>query len=98
MGLNDETPFAFASALPGLTFQWSSTNMDVVSLASVYEKAGVSLQEEQDFAARLRTHNPGQATVKLVASCPAGICQPDKQVCIIYIITSQFNSSTKEFM
>ena len=54
--------------------------MDVVSLASVYEKAGVSLQEEQDFAARLRSHNPGQATIKLVVSCPTGLCQPDKQV------------------
>ena len=40
----------------------------------------MSLQEEQDFAARLRSHNPGQAIVKLVATCPAGICQPDKQV------------------
>ena len=54
--------------------------MDVVSLASVYEKAGVSLQEEQDFAARLRTHNPGQGTVKLVATCHAGFCDPDRQV------------------
>lgn len=80
IGINDETPFAFASALPGLSFQWSSTNMDVVSLASVYEKAGVSLQEEQDFAARLRTHNPGQAIVKLVATCHTGFCEPDKQV------------------
>ncbi|CAI8001295.1 Nuclear pore membrane glycoprotein 210-like [Geodia barretti] len=80
VGLSDEFPFAFASSLPGLVFQWSSTNMDVVSLASVYEKAGVSLQEEQDFAARLRSHNPGQATIKLVVSCPTGLCQPDKQV------------------
>ena len=54
--------------------------MDVVSLVSVYEKAGVSLQEEQDFAARLRTHNPGQVIVKLVATCHAGFCEPDKQV------------------
>ena len=54
--------------------------MDVVFLASVYDKAGVSLQEERDFAARLHTHNPGQSTVKLVATCHAGFCEPDKQV------------------
>ena len=54
--------------------------MDVVALTSVYEKAGVSLQEEQDFAARLRTHNPGQSTVKLVATCHTGFCDPDRQV------------------
>ena len=54
--------------------------MDVVSLSSVYDKAGISLQEEQDFAARLRTHNLGQGIVKLVATCPAGLCEPDKQV------------------
>ena len=54
--------------------------MDAVSLTSVYDKASVSLQEEQDFAARLRTHNPGQANLKLVATCHAGACEPDRQV------------------
>ena len=37
-GRNDETPFTFASAVPGLTFHWSATNMDVHSLVSVYDK------------------------------------------------------------
>ena len=63
LGLNDEaTPFTFASAVPGVSFHWSSSNVDVQSLASVYDKAGVSLQEEQDFSAILRTRNPGRGT------------------------------------
>ena len=73
----DESPFTFASALPGLTFHWSASNMDVLSLVSVYDKAGVSIQEEQDFTAVLRTRNPGQGVVRLSARCGRGVCEPD---------------------
>ena len=52
--------------------------MDVLSLSSVYDKAGVSLQEEQDFAARLNTRNPGQGVVRLTAKCHPGACIPDQ--------------------
>ena len=34
----DETPFTFASSVPGLVFHWSVTNMDVHALSSVYDK------------------------------------------------------------
>ena len=37
-GSNDETPFTFASAVPRMTFHWSTTNMDVITLVSVYDK------------------------------------------------------------
>ena len=76
-GLGDETPFSFASAFPGLSFHWSASNMDVLSLVSVYDKAGVSLQEEQDFTAMLRSRNPGQGTVRLTAKCGPGACEPE---------------------
>ena len=36
IGLNDETPFTFANAVPGLKFFWSSTNPDVCQVKSVY--------------------------------------------------------------
>ena len=42
-GSNDETPFTFASAVPGMKFHWSTTNMDVITLASVYDKVNVHL-------------------------------------------------------
>ena len=35
-GLNDETPFTFANAVPGLKFFWTSTNPDVCQVKSVY--------------------------------------------------------------
>ncbi len=76
-GLNGETPFTFASSLPGLDFQWSVSNMDALSLTSVYDRAGVSLEEERDFDAVLHTRNPGQGTVRLTVKCPPGLCVPD---------------------
>ena len=38
VGLNDETPFSFANSIPGVEFHWSSSNIDVCKLKSVYEK------------------------------------------------------------
>ena len=45
-GENDETPFAFASSVPGLVFHWSVTNMDVHALTSVYDKVLPGLHDE----------------------------------------------------
>lgn len=77
-GIEDETPFSFSSAKPGISFHWSASNMDVLTLASDYDKAGVSLQEEQDFGAFLRTRNPGQAIIRLTATCHLGACSPEE--------------------
>jgi hypothetical protein len=79
-GMNGEAPFSFASCNPGLTFHWSVSNMDTLSLTSVYDRAGVSLQEEQDFGVMLHTRNHGQGVVRLVAKCPPGLCIPDNAV------------------
>lgn len=77
VGLDNESPFTFAAAVPGLTFQWSVSNMDALSITSVYDKAGVSLQEEQDFDATLHTRNPGQGALRLGVKCPPRVCIPD---------------------
>ena len=78
VGINNESPFTFVAAVPGLTFQWSVDNMDAFSLTSVYDKAGVSLQEEQDFHASLHTWNPGQGALRLRVKCPPKVCIPDE--------------------
>ena len=39
----NETPFTFGATVPRMTFHWTVTNMDVFSLASVYEKVLVSV-------------------------------------------------------
>ncbi len=76
-GLSDESPFSYASASPGLSFDWSTSNMDVLTLFSVYEEASVSLQEERDFEAMLRTRNPGHGVVRITAKCGIGMCEPE---------------------
>ena len=79
-GMLGESPFSFASCVPGITFTWSVSNMDSLTLTSVYDKAGVSLQEERDFDVVLHTRNHGQGVVRLVAKCPPGLCTPDEAV------------------
>ncbi len=78
VGLNDESPFTFGSTTPPLAFIWSVTNMDALSVVSVYDKAGVSVQEEQDFDAVLHTRNPGQGAIRLGVKCPPRMCFPDQ--------------------
>ena len=39
--LSDDTPFEFGSSVPRISFSWSVTNMDSLSLVSVYEKVCV---------------------------------------------------------
>eukprot|EP00731_Ephydatia_muelleri_P025269 Em0017g352a len=43
-------------------------------------EAGISIQEEQDFAAIMHTRNPGQGVIRLTAKCPPGFCTPDEAV------------------
>lgn len=64
-GLNDETPFTFANAIPGLKFYWSSSNPDVCQVRSVYALSGVAVESENDFRVDLHCINPGQTTVRL---------------------------------
>ncbi|XP_029186949.2 LOW QUALITY PROTEIN: nuclear pore membrane glycoprotein 210-like [Acropora millepora] len=65
IGLNDETPFTFANAIPGLKFYWSSSNPDVCQVQSVYALSGVAVESENDFRVDLHCINPGQTTVQL---------------------------------
>ena len=79
-GVSDESPFSFASCELGLDFQWSVSNMDVLSLTSVYERGGVSLQEEREFDVVLHTRNHGQGSIGLTVRCPPGLCTPELAV------------------
>ncbi|XP_015750175.1 PREDICTED: nuclear pore membrane glycoprotein 210-like, partial [Acropora digitifera] len=65
IGLNEETPFTFANAIPGLKFYWSSSNPDVCQVQSVYALSGVAVESENDFRVDLHCINPGQTTVQL---------------------------------
>ena len=45
---------------------------------TVLYQAGISLQEERDFIACLRTRNLGQGVIILTAKCPPGVCSPNE--------------------
>ncbi|EDO27055.1 predicted protein, partial [Nematostella vectensis] len=64
-GWMDESPFAFANAVPGLVFNWKSNNPDVCHLKSTYHLSGISIENERDFHVELHCTNPGQTTVHL---------------------------------
>ena len=42
VGLSDEEPFTFATAIPHLKFHWSITNNEVALLKSVYDSVRIS--------------------------------------------------------
>ncbi|XP_077992157.1 nuclear pore membrane glycoprotein 210-like [Glandiceps talaboti] len=82
MGINEfQTPFSFGHAIPGLRFYWTVSNIDVVTLSSVYYKScghtysigsmgypcliGINSENENNFGMRLHAVNPGQATLQL---------------------------------
>ena len=48
-GVGGESPFTFTSMHHGIVFQWSVSNMDAVSLSSVYDKAGISVPGGTEF-------------------------------------------------
>lgn len=59
MGLNDETPFSFANAIPGLEFHWTSSNIDVCKLKSVYEKVFLSVFKTSSDSVVYKIHLSG---------------------------------------
>ncbi|KAJ8036585.1 hypothetical protein HOLleu_20604 [Holothuria leucospilota] len=66
MGTNDqETPFTIGAAKPGLQFFWTSSNSDVIQVEPVYLEDGVEPTPENQVAIRIRTINPGEATLRL---------------------------------
>nr|XP_006822310.1 PREDICTED: nuclear pore membrane glycoprotein 210-like [Saccoglossus kowalevskii] len=66
IGVNEhQTPFTFGHAIPGLKFYWTVSNVDVITLSTVYHKIGIDSSDENNFGMRLHAINPGQATVRL---------------------------------
>ena len=43
-------------------------------------QAGVSLEEERDFPARIHARNPGVGEIQLTAECPPDVCSEDRVI------------------
>ena len=69
MGTNEfETPFTFGNCIPGLEFFWSVSNPNVFQVEPVFYEGGVSSRAPHNVAMRIRTLNPGEATLRLQVS------------------------------
>nr|XP_054758778.1 nuclear pore membrane glycoprotein 210-like isoform X1 [Lytechinus pictus] len=69
MGLGEsETPFTFGDAIDGLLFEWSVSNDDVIEVEPVFAEDGIYSGTEHNIAMRVRTLNPGEASLRLQVS------------------------------
>ncbi|XP_071780679.2 nuclear pore membrane glycoprotein 210 isoform X1 [Centroberyx gerrardi] len=67
MGLtNSQTPFSFGSALPGLTFHWSTTKRDILDVKSRHTEANMQLHSEHNFAMSVTGRTRGRTGLKVV--------------------------------
>ncbi|XP_028266011.1 nuclear pore membrane glycoprotein 210 [Parambassis ranga] len=67
MGLtNSQTPFSFGSALPGLTFHWSTTKRDILDIQPRHTEANVELQSVHNFGMRVTGKTRGRTGLKVV--------------------------------
>uniref|UniRef100_A0A672IUC1 BIG2 domain-containing protein n=1 Tax=Salarias fasciatus TaxID=181472 RepID=A0A672IUC1_SALFA len=65
MGLtNSQTPFSFGSALPSLTFHWSTTKRGILDVQPRH--ANVELQSEHNFGMRVTGKSRGRTGLKVV--------------------------------
>ncbi|XP_071512100.1 nuclear pore membrane glycoprotein 210-like [Diadema antillarum] len=69
MGLGEtETPFTFGDAIYGLQFDWSVSNSDIIDVEPVFAEDGIYMRDEHNVAMRVRTKNPGEASLRLQVS------------------------------
>ncbi|VTJ87902.1 Hypothetical predicted protein [Marmota monax] len=59
---NNQSPFSFANAVPGLTFHWSVTKRDILELRGRHHEVGPSLPPGGRAASSPRGPLPGQGT------------------------------------
>ncbi|KAF7485689.1 Hypothetical predicted protein [Marmota monax] len=59
---NNQSPFSFANAVPGLTFHWSVTKRDILELRGRHHEVGPSLPPGGRAASSPRGPVPGQGT------------------------------------
>lgn len=67
MGItSNQTPFAFGSAIPGLTFHWSVTKRDIIDLETRHSEASFQLPARYNFALNVYSRVKGRTGLKVV--------------------------------
>ncbi|XP_059511298.1 nuclear pore membrane glycoprotein 210-like [Stegostoma tigrinum] len=60
-----QTPFTFGSAVPGLTFHWTTTKREVIELVSRHSEISLQLSAEHNFAMLLYSKAEGKTGLKV---------------------------------
>nr|XP_027800868.1 nuclear pore membrane glycoprotein 210-like [Marmota flaviventris] len=63
---NNQSPFSFANAVPGLTFHWSVTKRDILELCGRHHEASVQLPSQYNFAMSLLGRAKGRTGLRVV--------------------------------
>ncbi|XP_014445955.1 nuclear pore membrane glycoprotein 210 [Tupaia chinensis] len=63
---NNQSPFSFGNAVPGLTFHWSVTKRDILDLRGRHHEASVQLPLQYNFAMNVHGRVKGRTGLRVV--------------------------------
>lgn len=64
---NNQNPFSFGNAVPGLTFHWSVTKRDILDLRGRHQEASIRLPSQYNFAMNVFGRAKGRTGLRVVA-------------------------------
>ncbi|XP_004581422.2 nuclear pore membrane glycoprotein 210 [Ochotona princeps] len=64
---NNQNPFSFGNAVPGLTFHWSVTKRDILDLRGRHQEASIRLPSQYNFAMNVLGRVKGRTGLRVVA-------------------------------
>ncbi|KAJ8786249.1 hypothetical protein J1605_006469 [Eschrichtius robustus] len=63
---NNQNPFSFGNAVPGLTFQWSVTKRDILDVRGRHHEASLQLPSQYNFAMNVHGRVKGRTGLRVV--------------------------------
>ncbi|EQB77840.1 nucleoporin [Camelus ferus] len=63
---NNQNPFSFGNAVPGLTFHWSVTKRDVLDIGGRHHEASLRLPSQYNFAMNVHGRAKGRTGLRVV--------------------------------
>lgn len=63
---NNQNPFSFGNAMPGLTFHWSVTKRDILDVRGRHHEASIQLTPQHNFAMNVHGRGRGRTGLRVV--------------------------------
>ncbi|XP_054990941.1 nuclear pore membrane glycoprotein 210 [Sorex araneus] len=63
---NNQNPFSFGNAVPGLTFHWSVTKRDILDVRGRHHEASIRLPSQHNFAMNVHGRGRGRTGLRVV--------------------------------